>query len=151
MGNSEFNNACFEVLEILKYVREEDLLKIPREEIQMLKNNANYENEFSYDPQKDIKEQKVLRLTKEIIAIYFYKYIATENQKEKIQAYHESNLKAIEQEKINYNYNRDDIFKNNVKYKLNNNTTQLVKYEKEKWYIKIFNNIKNILKKIINR
>ena len=73
------------------------------------------------------------------------------NQKEKIQAYHESNLKAIEQEKINYNYNRDDIFKNNVKYKFNNNTTQLVKYEKEKWYIKIFNNIKNILKKIINR
>ena len=42
MEKQEFSNACYEVLEILKYIKKEDLEKIPQEEIQILKKNANY-------------------------------------------------------------------------------------------------------------
>ena len=44
MENVEFGNACYEVLEILKYIKEEDVQKIPEDEIQILKRNANYEH-----------------------------------------------------------------------------------------------------------
>ena len=37
MDKQEFKDACYEVLEILKYVKKEDLEKIPKEEIKILK------------------------------------------------------------------------------------------------------------------
>ena len=46
MNNIEFSNACYEVLEILKYVKQEDLKKIPRQEIQILRDNANFKHKF---------------------------------------------------------------------------------------------------------
>ena len=80
MIDTEFYDACYEVLVILKHVKKEDLLKIPKEEIQMLKDNANFSHKFEYNPMKDIKEQKVLKMTKGIIAEYFFKYCASEKQ-----------------------------------------------------------------------
>ena len=85
MDKQEFKDACYEVLEILKYVKKEDLEKIPKEEIKILKEYANYNHNFQYDPNKHIKEQEVLKLTKGIIAQYFYQYTATDKQKEKIR------------------------------------------------------------------
>lgn len=47
MDKQEFKDACYEVLEILKYVKKEDLEKIPKEEIKILKEYANYNhNEY---------------------------------------------------------------------------------------------------------
>ena len=88
MDKQEFKDACYEVLEILKYVKKEDLEKIPKEEIKILKEYANYNHNFQYDPNKHIKEQEVLKLTKGIIAQYFYQYTATDKQKEKIRPTH---------------------------------------------------------------
>ena len=59
MEKLEFQNACYEVLEILKYVKEDDLAKIPKEEIQLLKNNANYKHSFKYNPNLSMKEQNI--------------------------------------------------------------------------------------------
>ena len=44
IGNEEYSNACAEVLEILKSVKDEDLKRIPNEEIENLKENANMEH-----------------------------------------------------------------------------------------------------------
>ena len=109
MENIEFKNACYEVLEILKYIKE-DLKKIPKEEIQMLKRNANYEHEFKYDPQRNIKEQPVSKLAKGIIATYFYKYTATPKQQEKIKQKQENDLRLIEEAKRE-KYNTDVILR----------------------------------------
>ena len=46
MDKQEFKDACYEVLEILKYVKKEDLEKIPKEEIKILKEYANYNHNF---------------------------------------------------------------------------------------------------------
>ena len=74
MEKLEFQNACYEVLEILKYIKDEDLVKIPKYEITLLKNNANYEHLFEYNPEKSMKEQNVSKLAKGIIALYFSEY-----------------------------------------------------------------------------
>ena len=85
MDKQEFGNASYEVLKILEYIKDDDLKRIPQEEIEILKKNANYNHDFHYNPDKKINEQSVSKLTKGIIAQYFYKYIATEKQKEKIR------------------------------------------------------------------
>ena len=92
MENIEFSNACFEVLEILKYVKEEDRIKIPKTEIQILRDNANVEHKFVYDPHRSIKEQQVSKLAKGIIATLFKRYTASEQQKEKIRKKQKNDL-----------------------------------------------------------
>lgn len=140
MDKQEFSNACYEVLEILKYVKDEDLKKIPQEEIEILKKNANYNHDFSYNPDKKINEQKVSKLAKGIIAQYFYKYTATEKQREKIKLKQEYDLQIIEKEKQKqYDYNQ--LFNKDKKeqpeeYKEENILP--VEYKAEKWYVKIF-------------
>ena len=150
MEKQEFGNACYEVLEILKYIKEDDLEKIPQEEIQILKKNANYNHSFYYNPGKSIKEQEVSKLSKGIIAQYFYKYIATEKAKEKIKLKQEYDLQIIESEKRKkYDYNNIFKEKQNVAEKDNEkiNNVLPIEYKKEKWYVKIFNKILNFFKK----
>ncbi len=148
MIDTEFYDACYEVLVILKHVKKEDLLKIPKEEIQMLKDNANFSHKFEYNPMKDIKEQKVLKMTKGIIAEYFFKYCASEKQKEKIKCKMENDMRLIEKEK-EQKYNSNVIFKNEVKSKeiAEERNIQIIEY-KEKWYMKLF---KKILKWFKNK
>ena len=144
MEKQEFGNACYEVLEILKYIKKEDLEKIPQEEIQILKKNANYNHSFYYNPGKSIKEQEVSKLSKGIIAQYFYKYIATEKAKEKIKLKQEYDLQIIESEKRKkYDYNNIFKEKQNVAEKDNEkiNNVLPIEYKKEKWYVKIFKKI----------
>ena len=117
MDKQEFKDACYEVLEILKYVKKEDLEKIPKEEIKILKEYANYNHNFQYDPNKHIKEQEVLKLTKGIIAQYFYQYTATDKQKEKIRLKQQYDIQTIEKEILP------------------------IEYKKERWYVRIFNKI----------
>ena len=102
MYKIEFNNACYEVLEILKYVKKEDLLKIPLEDLQMLERNANLNCNFKYDPQRSIKEQNVSKLAKGIIAVYFSKYVTSPKQREKIILKQKNDLKIIEYDGNNY-------------------------------------------------
>ena len=150
MKKQEFGNACYEVLEILKYIKEDDLEKIPQEEIQILKKNANYNHSFYYNPGKSIKEQEVSKLSKGIIAQYFCKYIATEKVKEKIKLKQEYDLQIIESEKRKkYDYNNIFKEKQNVAEKDNEkiNNVLPIEYKKEKWYVKIFNKILNFFKK----
>ena len=150
MKKQEFGNACYEVLEILKYIKEEDLEKIPQEEIQILKKNANYNHSFYYNPGKSIKEQEVSKLAKGIIEQYFYKYIATEKAKKKIKLKQEYDLQIIENEKREkYDYNNIFKEKQNVAEKDNEkiNNVLPIEYKKEKWYVEIFNKILNFFKK----
>ena len=150
MNKIEFNNACYEVLEILKYVKKEDLLKIPQEEIQMLERNANLNCNFKYDPQRSIKEQNVSKLAKGIIAVYFSKYVASPKQREKIILKQKNDLKIIEYEKKE-KYNVDNLFKIVTKTNIENEENvnmQLIEYKKDKWYKKIFRKILKIFKRM---
>ena len=151
MENIEFSNACYEVLEILKYVKAEELLKIPKEEIQILKDNANYKHDFIYDCNKNVKEQEISKMAKGIIAVYFYKYTASEKQKEKIRIKQEYDLKL--RQGTNYSYN--EMFKPNMKQETvisnENNKVELIEYKPEKWYMIVINKIKKLLNTLLGK
>ena len=148
MVNSNYALAYSEVLEILRYIPQEDYDKIPKEKIEFYNKNANKNYIFNYDPDKTLEEQKVSDITKGIIILLFRDYWATDKQKEKIIAKQVYDRKKLEEEKRAM-YNPDDIFKNNISDTENNTSENvaIVEYLEQKWYQKIITKILNIFRK----
>lgn len=148
MKKIEFDNACYEVLEILKYVKKEDISKIPEEDLMVLRNNANMNHNFKYNPQKKINEQNVSKLAKGIIAEYFFKYTASDIQREKIELKQKIDLRKIEEEKRKL-YNTENLFKKEIKVveKTESENTNLIEYNKDKWFVKLLKKIFSFFKR----
>lgn len=143
ISKEEYANVCTEVLEILKSVKDEDLKRIPNEEIENLKENANLEHEFSYDATKDIKEQNVSKAAKGIIAYFFVKYIATLEQKQKILSIQH---KRLEEKLIANNTPRIEIEETETtipKVQIKD----LIEVKNIKWYEKVCSFFKRIFGK----
>ena len=83
-------------------------------------------------------------MAKGIIAYYFYKYIAKEEQKEIIRKKQAYDLKIIEEEKIKQ-YSKNDIFKQNKENEINNKQIACVK--NDNFIMKIIKKILNLLKR----
>lgn len=138
----EFQIACKEVLEILKKVEEEDLKKIPNEEIKLLKANANSDYEFTYDPKIDIKEQNVSKTARAIIAKLFTDYIATDRQKEMIKAKREYDIQKLEKQKQE-KYNPNEIFKDRQHGNMTDNRENLpMEVKKDNFITRIIKMVK---------
>lgn len=151
MINIEYANAYSEVLEILKYISQEDYNKIPKEQIRLFEKNANLQHNFSYNPLKTLEEQNVLRITKGIIAILFIDYWSTDIQRDKIIAKQKYNMMKLEEEKRE-KYNPDNIFNiDNSNVRIDNieniQGTEISDISNMKWYKKIYICLRNLLRK----
>lgn len=147
--DNNYHMAYKEVIEILKYIPQESVDKIPKTMIEVFKNNMDKEYEFHVDINKKFEEQKLLEETKAILAIIFRDYWATPYQRERIIAKEKYDRQKIEMEKTNM-YNSDNVFKKNI---YNNNSidknqqvSDLTAEYKEKFYQKILKFFKNIFK-----
>lgn len=142
----EYANAYSELLEIFKYLDKSDYNKISQDTITLIETRANKEHTFYYNPQKKLNEQKISKKTREILAVFFWKYWATDEQKEKIelydkQFYEKQNQRAKEKYDLDNLFKKKDMIKN-IEHTKNN--TSLVKIEKqENIVIKIIYAIKN--------
>ena len=144
-----YSKAYKEVVEILKYVPEESVNKIPKEMLKMFNANMDNSYEFKVDTSKDFDEQNILEETKAIFANIFRDYWATPYQKERIEAKEKQDRDRLEEEK-RQNYNPDDIFKKkqvNLEEKeevVENYSENLPIEVKESFYKKIINFFKNL-------
>ena len=144
--------AYKEVIEVLKYVPQEDVNKISKEKLDFYKNNMDNNYNFEIDINKDFEEQNLSETAKVILAIIFRDYWATPEQKEKILKKEKYDIEKKEQEKRE-KYSTTDIFKKkenanaNVNVQENVEENSLTIYKKEKWYISFI----NFFKKIFNR
>ena len=66
----EYNKAYKEVLEVLKYMLQEEREKIPQKMIQMFKEKMDSNHKFKYDESKKFDEQELLIETKAILSTY---------------------------------------------------------------------------------
>lgn len=144
-----YSKAYKEIIEILKYVPEESVNKIPLDMMEMFKANMDNNYEFEVDINKSFEEQNLLEETKAIFANIFRDYWATQYQKEKIVA-KERNDREKQEEKRKM-YNPDDIFKkkqnileNVESKKVEDYSTNLPVEVKETFYKKIINFFKNL-------
>lgn len=142
-----YEKAYTEILEILKYLPEEEYNKIPKEKIEFYEKNKDEEYVYIFDSSIELNKQPMLTETRAIIVTLFRDFFATNDQKEKLNVILNQNERLYE-EKLREKYNPDDIFKkqqNNNEIK--KEETALVEVKQEKWYKKIITFIKNIIKK----
>ena len=146
MITKEYSMAYTEVIEILKYVPDEDVQKIPEEKVEFYKNNMDNEYNYKLDMTKEFEEQEMSDITKAILANIFRDYWATPYQKERIEAKEKYDLEKLEEEKRD-KYNPDNIFKKKQKETVVENTNLPVEIKKETFFKKLINFLKGLFNK----
>ena len=86
MVTKEYAMAYKEVIEILKYVPDEDVAKIPEEKLNFYKENMDIDYDYKIDEEKEFEEQEMSDITKAVLANIFRDYWATPYQRERILA-----------------------------------------------------------------
>lgn len=122
--DDKYNLACTEILEVLKYLPEEDLKKIPQKEIDFFEKNKDKNYVFKFNENLPFEEQSLLPETQAIIVKLYKDYFysnKTENE----------NVKA-NNTNIEYKF----------KYIANTKNELAVHNEKKKWYEVILNYLK---------
>jgi len=90
---SDYNKRLVEVDEILNYLSEDDLLKIPQDVRKAIKENKDKEYIWNYDETKPLKEQEVSRDTIAILSYLNMEYLLNEEQKDFMKQLHNANEK----------------------------------------------------------
>ena len=142
----KYPKAYKQVIEILKYVPQESVDKIPKEMIKTFKINMDDKYDFKIDISKSFEEQDIFEETKAILANIFRDYWATPEQKERILE-KERNDREIEENIKREKYNPDNLFKKKQKVIQQNEEIQSnlpAEIKKEKFYEKIINFLKKI-------
>lgn len=145
-----YHKAYKEVIEILKYVPQESVNKIPKTMLETFEKKMDKDYVFNVDINKTFEEQNLLEETKDIFAVIFRDYWATPYQRERILAKEKYDLEKLEEEKRK-KYNPNNIFKKkdandsiSLDNELHNNTNLPIEVKKEKFYEKIINFFKNL-------
>ncbi len=148
----DYNKRLVEVDEVLKYLSEEDLSKIPEEIRQLIKDNKDKEYVWEYDDTKPLKEQNLNRDTIAFLSYLNMEYLLNEKQKQYMEQLHELNEKKLEEERAE-KYKTGDLFKRNKMRQEERVETEqvqeqaLVEY-KESLFTKIINKIKNFFTRL---
>ena len=108
----DYNKRLVEVDEILNYLSEEELVKIPEEVRNCIKENKHKEYQWHYDETKSLKDQNVSRDTIVILSYLNMEYLLNEEEKQLMQQIHELNEKKLEEAKaekyaVEYLFNRN--------------------------------------------
>jgi len=142
----DYRKRLTEVEVILKHLSKKDFAKIPKDLVNLINKNKDNQYIWYYDETKELKNQDVNKDTIAILSYINIKYLLNEKQKQFIQQIHNENEQKHQKELRNM-YNPNDIFKNNKIKTAVNEETNLTIIEKQKWYNKIFNRIRTLLKK----
>lgn len=140
-----FEMACTEVLELLKLLPQDEYNKIPKNEIEFLQRKKDRNYEFKIDESISLEQMNISRRANAIFVVLWEKYFASENQKQKLHIILRENYNK-EEEKKREKYSCEILFKQLSK----DENTSLILIKEEKWYMKLWNRIKNIFHKIKN-
>ena len=139
-----YTKAYKEVMEILKFVPQDSVNKIPKTMLEVFKAKMDKDWKFTVNLDKSFEEQDLLDETKAIFANIFRDCWATPYQKERIMAKEKYDRQKIEKEKLE-KYNPNDLFK---KTKTNEEKAEIsnlpIEVKKENFYEKIINFFKKI-------
>ena len=139
-SKEEYAKAYTELLEILKHIEQEQLNKIPQEQIELYKANQDKEYDYTYNSEIPLEDQPISHLTKILIANLYVEYWATDEEKEQIKKEDEEYFKkqeAIKQQKYS-----KDIFATNKE----TTETSLIIVEKKGFIQRIMEKLKQWLK-----
>lgn len=136
----DYAKAYTELIEILKYVPNEDLRKIPKEKIEMYIKNKDRNYKYIYNINTSFENQNISKLTKILIANIYIQYWASNEEREEIRNQDKKELYNIEMRKKEI-YNTDNLFNKKSRIEENCNQETSITVIKKK----------NIIEKIINK
>lgn len=148
--NTNYPNAFAETYFIIKCLSKEEQSKISDNFIHFLSKNKNDEYKISIDPNRNLKNQKLLEETKALLKEIYISYFSSQAEKEQIlliDTYKKEVQENIKKEKYNY----EDLFKNKINRKSKEDkktiisNQSLVLVNKENFIFKIFRKIKQLL------
>lgn len=155
-----YSKAYKEIVEILKYVPEESVNKIPKEMRDMFEAEQLKTYNFQIDTEKTFEEQELLEETKAILANIFRDYWATDYQKARIIEKEKQDREEWERQKRE-KYNPNDIFKNRNTTTNDNDISQDIQEQLNEEYNKnlpmevqkqnIFQRLLCFIKKLIHK
>lgn len=134
---SKYNERLVEIDEILSYLNEDELEKIPEEVRNYIKENKSTDYIWEYNEDKPLEEQNISRETLALLSYLNMKYLLNEQQRKVMEQIHKYNESKIESEKA-AKYQTEDLFKK-TNYEIQEDNTEMVVYKE------------NILKKILNK
>ena len=140
------SQAFSEVYDIVQYFEPNLYNKIPQKIIDLIRNNKDDNYIPNIDYSKSINEQKLLKETKAILSVIYRDYICKEDLKNKLKAY---DYKKLEENKNDY-----DVFLRKCKNTIGGEQEQtkniaMVEYIKDRFFIKLFKQLKKIFKRKI--
>lgn len=140
--------VCSEVYDIIQHMEINLCDKIPNSFINLIKKNIDGNYLIRIDYSKKIYEQNLQKGTRVILSLIYRDYLCSAEEKEKIIKKDNDELKKI-QENLREKYNPDNIFINKSKIKKEEQTEEksLTIVQEEKYYHKIFNIIKLLLRR----
>ena len=143
----KYEKCLVQLDEILKYLSDENLQKIPNEIKESIKSEKDKNYIWKYDESKALNEQNLDRKTIAILSYLNMEYLLNTKQKEFIKRIHDLNEEKLEKEKVKQEkYNTNNLFKNNKK-SIVQSEVSLVQIKEDKWYNKVFYFIKWIFKR----
>ncbi len=151
MEQTNIARAYSEVDAILEKMDKANVEKIPIKLRKMFKEEKDVEYQNKIDIYNKVQKKELEPKTLTLLAMLYLNYWCENDEEENslIKQYAENDRKS--EEETREKYNPDNLFKNKEKNKeqiANNSTeTSLIIVEKEKWYKKIFNFVKNFIKK----
>lgn len=148
MITNEFAEASAEIDEILKYLPTEYVEKIPAK-LREFFNKAKKEGYVStIDPYKQLDEQELKPKTKTLLTVIYRNYWCNEEERAELDKILIENDKKYEEE-LRERYNPDNIFKKKeiVEEKVETIQENLPVVVKENIFIRVWNFIKNVLKR----
>ena len=95
----EQSMAYTEVMEALKYMKEEDKKKIPAKVLQYYENYRDKDYNFEFDTSKLLENQNFSNKAKAVLTLLFREYLVTEEERKQIQQEELRNQKQEDLEK----------------------------------------------------
>lgn len=142
--NNNYHKAYVEVLEILKYIPDEEKNKIPEDILETLIKKADLKYSFKLDYSLPFEKQDLLNETKSILANFFRDYWATDFQREQILI---REAQELQEQRKNERFNYDSLFEKNKNNNISENKDLVVQKENRKWYTFFVDFIKKFLNK----
>lgn len=146
----ETRQSYSEICEILKYLPQEYVKKVPSKLIELFKSQKQENYIVNIDKSNPLDKNSVSKKTMVIIAMLNYQYwCPNKKQKDNLFKTYSSNNKKYEEE-IDEKYSIDKIFesrKNMYSAETVEKSVSLVEYKEQRWYEKLFARIRKIFKK----
>ena len=145
------NQAFSETYDVINHMSKEMQEKIPKSFINLIKENRDLDYKVNIDYSKDIKEQ-LLKETKIILSLVYRDYLCSSEKREELLALDIEEIRREEKSsqekyKIDFDSRKKEKLQDVEELKNKEQETLPIKVEKDKWYIKVINFIKKILKR----